>query len=194
MQYLNRSFSFLMILLAVGMLASCAQYQVSSNRVNSYDGHIERLAIWSSVKNVQLLSVARGFYTKAFTDRFNLALKQKFQNEGISADVHEFTSNTFNKEIVGSLEQEFQPNSRLLIQPTRYHITTYQGSPIVSALWLDLSLNDVATDKLIWHGTIFLDPGLDPNTWIDSGANNLASKIVDAIKKDELISFKQPAP
>lgn len=180
MLWSKKAINYLVVLVAVGMLASCAQYKMSAKRVNSYEGHIERLTIWSSIGGIRLLG-------GSFTDRFDAALIRNFQSEGVSAYVHEFTPKNLNKEMLGEFERELRPNARLFIQPTRYQTATIKGSTMISGLWLDLSLNDIATGRLVWRGSIFLDPGFDPSVWIDSGANKLALQIVNALKKDELL-------
>lgn len=187
MKIMKKSFFFVIATIAVGMLSSCAQYQVSTNRVNSYEGHIERLSIWSSIGSIALLGSKPRLASASFSDRFDVALKLNFQNENISTYVHEFTPQNHIKEQFEPLEQEFRPNMRLIIQPIRYQTVTIRGSTGVSGLWLDLSLIDIASHRFVWHGSIFMDPGLDPTAWIDSGADKLSKQIIGALRKDKLI-------
>lgn len=169
------------------MLSSCAQYRVSTNRVNGYEGHIEQLSIWSAIGTVELLARKPWLASASFSDRFEAALKTNFQNENINAVVYKLTSKSFIEDQVEPLEKELHPNMRLLIQPTRCQTITHNGATYVAGLLLDLSLIDVASGRLVWRGAINMDVGLDPTVWTDTGANKLSRQIVDALKKDNFM-------
>lgn len=187
MNYARKIFLLLIATIISGVLSSCAQYKVATNRAAGYEGRIERLSIWSSVGGIDLLGVKQGFVKASFSDRFDAALKLNCQNENIRAEVHKFNPKNHTKVEFEPAEQELRPNTRLLIQPTRYQTATFKGGTWVSGLWLDLQLMDIASKRLVWHGSVFMDPGLDPTAWLDSGADKLSKQVIDALKKDKLI-------
>lgn len=187
MKPVKRLFFSVITTIAVVMLSSCARYQVATNRVIDYEGHIERLSVWSMVGTVDLLDRKGWIEKTSFADRFNTALKLNFQNENINAVVYKLTSKSIIEDQAESLEQEFHPNMRLVVQPTRCQTFTHNGSTYVAGLLLDLSLIDVASGRLAWRGAIHMDVGLDPTAWTEAGANNLSKQIVDALKKDKLL-------
>lgn len=170
-----------------GMLSSCAQYNVSTNRINGYEGRIERLSIWSAIGTVEPLANKRLLDSSSFSDRFDAALALNFQNENINAVVHKLTSKSFIEDEIEPLEKELHPNMRLLIQPTRCHTIRYGGMTNVTGLSLDLSLIDVASNQLVWRGAINMDVGLEPNMWRENGANKLSRQLIDALKKDKMM-------
>lgn len=193
MSFLRKALSLVIALILVGSLGSCARYQVTSNRVGGHEVRITRLAVWSSLGNINLLEVKTVLYPQSFTERFDAALRQGFQSEGISTDVNKFLPKAINSETIALAEKEFRPDYRLTIQPTRFQTTTTsKGTVMLSGLWLDLRLHDVATGALVWRGSLDLDPGFDPTTWLDSGASKLVSQIIEALKNDKLIPPGRP--
>lgn len=180
-------FSFLIPMFVSFALSSCAQYQVSTTRSPDYEGHIERLSIWSSVGEIDLLGHKRGLESVAFTDRFDAALKSNFRNEGVTAEVHNFNPTDHIQNQFEPSEQALHPDARLLIQPTRYQTLTTSRGIMISGLWLDLRLMEVPSNRQVWHASVFLDPGLDLTVWFDTGADKLSKQIIDALKKDKLI-------
>lgn len=187
MKQVRKFFFFSIATIIAGMLASCAQYNVSTNRVNGYEGRIKRLSIWSAIGTIEPLANKRLLDSFSFSDRFDAALALNFQNENINAVVHKLTSKSFIEDEVEPLEKEFHPNMRLLIQPTRCQLITYGGISNVVGLLLDLRLIDVASGRLVWRGAINIDVGLEPNMWRENGANKLSKEIVDALKKDNFM-------
>lgn len=178
---------FSIAIIIAGVLSSCAQYKVLTNRAPDYKGHVEKLSIWSAIGTVELLARKPWLASASFSDRFEAALKTNFQNENITAVVYKLTSKSFIEDQVEPLEKELHPNMRLLIQPTRCQTITHNGSTFVAGLLLDLSLIDVASGRLVWRGAINMDAGLDPTAWTDTGANKLSKQIVDALKKDNFM-------
>lgn len=187
MKQTKKLFFFSIAIIIAGVLSSCAQYKVSTNRVPGYEGHVERLSIWSAIGTNELLARKPLLASASFSDRFDAALKTNFQNENIDAVVYKLTSKSFIEDQIEPAEQEYHPNMRLLIQQTRCQTFTHNGATYVAGLLLDLRLVDVASGQLVWRGAISMDVGLDPTVWTDTGANKLSRQIVDALKKDNLI-------
>lgn len=186
MNYARKIFLILIAIIISGALSSCAQYKVATNHAAGYEGRIERLSIWSSVGSIDLLGAKNVFLKAPFSDRFDAALKVGCQNEKISAEVYKFDPKITRAEFE-RVEQELRPNMRLLIQPTKYQTATFKGGTWVSGLWLDLQLVEIASNRLVWHGSVFMDPGLDPTAWLDNGADKLSKQVIDILKKDKLI-------
>lgn len=187
MKQMKKFFFWSIATVIAGMLSSCAQYNVSTNRINGYEGRIERLSIWSAIGTVEPLANKRLLDSSSFSDRFDAALALNFQNENINAVVHKLTSKSFIEDKVEPLEKEFHPNMRLLIQPTRCQLIRYGGMTNVAGLLLDLRLIDVASGRLVWRGVINMDPGLVSDMWTEGGANKLSRQLIDALKKDKMM-------
>ena len=199
---LHKTFlSSIAIVVAVGMLSSCAQYKVSTDHVKDYQGHIEKLSIWSGIVNVPTFGFKGRLESDTFSNRFDAALAHAFLDENINVVIHDIPQPRQNELNVNFNlgEQEFHPDTRLLIQPVRYQILNMSGgiggsSSEVARLWLNLILVDLRGDvsdlnkKVIWRGSIFVDnSGLDLTVWKTAGAEKLSKQIIDALKKDKFL-------
>lgn len=187
----NKFLLSMMTALTIALLSSCAQYKVSTDHVNDYQGHIEKLSVWSSIGRVGMLSHKARLESDTFSNRFDTAIVQAFQNEKISAIIHDIPAQGV-KVDYNAAEQEFHPNTRLIVQPNRFQTSTSTGnfgtSQMLTRLWLDLSLIDLGSGRAVWHGSIFVDnSGIDPTVWKTGGAEKLSKQIVDALKKDKFL-------
>jgi len=203
MKQLKTFLSLIAIVVTVGMLSSCgtSQYKVSTEHVKDYQGHIEKLSIWSGIANVPTFSSKGRLESDTFSNRFDAALARAFLDEKIGVVVHDIPRH---KQIdlktdFSLSEQDFHPDTRLLVIPMSSQILNISGgiggsSSEVVKLQLNLILFDLSGDvsdlnkKVIWRGSIFVDKaGFDLTAWKTAGAEKLSKQIVDALKNDNFL-------
>ncbi len=182
-----KKISIIVLIVISTALASCAQYQVRTNKALNYSERADRLFVWSAVGTVGLLDRKPMLGGDSFVNYFHGALRHSFEEAKVAVDIRPFVPKNDTIESLVRFEQEFNPRMRLMIQPTRYQILTVNGSPSVSGLWLDLSMYEIATKRRVWRGQLFVDPALDVTAWTESGAKRLAIQVINVLKKDGLI-------
>lgn len=174
--------------LGVAILAGCAQYQAHTNKALDYNERIERLFVWSAIGEVPFFRKKHALANDNFENYFNAALKRMLAEEGIVADVRPFAPKTDTIEQLNRFETGVAPTARLLVQPARYQMYSYGGGTTVSALWLDMSLYDTRSNRRVWRGQLYVDPGLSPSSWWESGAQELSARVIATLRKDNLIA------
>lgn len=177
-------------LLGIGVtsLSGCAgSYQLQTNKAVGYNARVEKLFVWTAVGSVGNLGAKNKFTSWTFLESFHSHLKRGLEKYNIPADVREFTPKTDSASDLARFEQELGPNMRLLIQPTRVQTITYQGSSAIAGLWLDLSLIDLARNERVWRGELYLDAFFRLGAWGESGAEALATQVIEGLIKDSLI-------
>lgn len=197
----TRAGLFALLGFSVAVLAGCAQYQAYTNKALGYHDRAERLFVWTALGEVPFLRRKQMLANDSFENYFNATLKRMLAEEGIVTDVRQFSPKTDTIEQLHRFETDVAPTARLLIQPARYQMYSYGGGTTVSALWLDMSLYDVKSNRRVWRGQLYVDPGLSPSSWWESGAQELSARVIAALRKDDLIapaknnvSRKQPTP
>jgi len=185
----TQSLRVLVLTTAIYVLTSCAQYQVRTNKELGYSKSVECLYVWSAVGEIDLLHLKRPFHSDSFENQFHAALKQSLMSAGVVAEVRAFSPKGDRMVDLIPFENDLKPNMRLVIQPTRYQMmTSSRGGSRIGGLWLDLSMYEVATNRRVWRAELFADAGLDMTVWMQTGAENLATQIVDALRKDRLLA------
>lgn len=185
--HFNQTGVIALVVISAFLVVSCAQYQVRTNKALNYSERSDRIFVWSAIGTVGLLDRKLIFSDDSFVNYFHTALKIAFEKEKIAVDIRPFIPKNDTMESLVRFEQEFNPRTRLMIQPVRYQVLTVNGSPSVSGLWLDLSMYDIATKRRVWRGQLFVDPALDVTAWTQSGAEKLANQVMGALRKDGLI-------
>lgn len=179
-------------LLAAGFVAGCstASYSVKTNKAPGFTGHISRVAVWSGIDNVSLLSQRKALgMSDTFSNFFSAALKTDLASAGATADVHPFSPGTDKLEDLIRFEQEFSPEYRLMIMVPQYHTISSRGVTNVLDMKLDISLFTIKDNRRVWRSELLLDGGIIPGlTWRETGARRLAEDMVNLLKKDNLVN------
>lgn len=180
--------TWLSLLIAAAVLASCAQYSVRTNKAAGLTEKIDRVYVWSGIGSATPFTKQRLFAGDTFENYFNVALANKLTETGIRNELKKFSPSTDKMEDLVRFEGSLSPRYRLLVEVPRYKTITAQGVTNVDVLYLNLSLIRVSNNERIWRSEVVVDCNSAPGTaWREDGANKLAGQIVEALKQDGLI-------
>lgn len=186
---IGRRLIALALWISITGLSGCAQYQVQTNKAMGYSKIIDRLAVWSAVRQVPSLGIKNWTQNDSFENVFHASLKRELAAVGVISEVRPFIPATDTAESLARFETELAPTMRLLIAPAKYQTFTYNGSTGITRIVFDLSLFEIASSKRVWRAQLVIDNPLGGGfAWGEDGAKNLERQIMDALRKDKFLN------